>query len=101
MSDLSSINIEGLAELFKVLGDPGRLRIIQALQAYELCVGDLSKTLDMSQSAVSHQLAILRHSKLVKTRRYGQTVFYSLDDEHVGQIVGIAALHLSEIGTPS
>ncbi len=98
MDYLSIANIDALAELFKVLSDPNRLRTIQALQACELCVGDLSTTLGMKQSAVSHQLAILRHAKLVKTRRDGQYVFYSLDDEHVSQIVGIAALHLAEIG---
>jgi ArsR family transcriptional regulator len=86
----------GLAELFKVLGDPGRLRILNALGAAELCVCDLSETLDMSQSAVSHQLAILRGARLVRTRRDGKAVFYSLDDEHVSQIIDVATVHLNE-----
>ena len=86
----------GLAELFKVLGDPSRLRILNALGAAELCVCDLSETLDMSQSAVSHQLAILRGARLVRTRRDGKAVFYALDDEHVSQIIDVATTHLNE-----
>lgn len=85
-----------LAELFKVLGDPSRLRILNALGAAELCVCDLSETLDMSQSAVSHQLAILRGARLVRTRRDGKAVFYALDDEHVSQIIDVATTHLNE-----
>lgn len=86
----------GLAELFKVLGDPSRLRVIQALGAAELCVCDLSAALDMSQSAVSHQLAILRSARLVRSRREGKSIFYALDDEHVGQLFAIASTHLDE-----
>lgn len=86
----------GLAELFKVLGDPGRLRILNALAVAELCVCDLASALDMSQSAVSHQLAILRGARLVRSRREGKSVFYTLDDEHVGAIVDLAATHLDE-----
>jgi len=86
----------GLAELFKVLGDPGRLRILNALGAAELCVCDLSAALDMSQSAVSHQLAILRGARLVRARRDGKSMFYALDDRHVSEIVGIASVHLDE-----
>jgi ArsR family transcriptional regulator len=85
-----------LAELFKVLGDPSRLRILNALGAAELCVCDLSTALDMSQSAVSHQLAILRGARLVRARRDGKAMFYVLDDAHVSEIVGIASVHLSE-----
>lgn len=90
----------GLAELFKVLGDPSRLRVIQALGAAELCVCDLSTVLEMSQSAVSHQLAILRSARLVRSRREGKSVFYALDDEHVGQLFAIASTHLDERKTP-
>jgi len=86
----------GLAELFKVLGDPSRLRILNALGVAELCVCDLSAALDMSQSAVSHQLAILRGARLVRARRDGKAMYYTLDDEHVSKIVGIASTHLSE-----
>jgi len=85
-----------LAELFKVLGDPGRLRILNALGVAELCVCDLSTALDMSQSAVSHQLAILRSARLVRARRDGKAMFYALDDEHVSEIVGLAGVHLDE-----
>jgi ArsR family transcriptional regulator, lead/cadmium/zinc/bismuth-responsive transcriptional repressor len=86
----------GLAELFKVLGDPSRLRLLTALGAAELCVCDLSTALDMSQSAVSHQLAVLRGARLVRARRDGKSMFYTLDDEHVRGIVDIASTHLSE-----
>jgi len=85
-----------MAELFKVFGDPSRLRILNALEAAELCVCDLSEALDMSQSAISHQLATLRAAKLVRSRREGKSVFYALDDDHVKAIIDIAAAHLSE-----
>jgi ArsR family transcriptional regulator len=86
----------GLAELFKVLGDPSRLRILTALGVAELCVCDLAAVLDMSQSAISHQLAVLRGARLVRARRDGKSMFYALDDEHVSGIVGLASTHLSE-----
>jgi len=86
----------GLAELFKVLGDPSRLRILTALGAAELCVCDLATVLEMSQSAISHQLAVLRGARLVRARREGKSMFYSLDDEHVRGIVGLASTHLAE-----
>jgi DNA-binding transcriptional ArsR family regulator len=86
----------GLAELFKVLGDPSRLRILTALGAAELCVCDLAAVLDMSQSAISHQLAVLRGARLVRARRDGKSMFYTLDDNHVSGIVGLASTHLSE-----
>ena len=72
-----------LAELFKALGDPTRVRILSVLAGAEVCVGDLADALDMSQSAVSHQLRYLRESSLVATRRDGKHVFYRLDDDHV------------------
>jgi ArsR family transcriptional regulator len=86
----------GLVELFKVLGDPTRLRILTALGAAELCVCDLGAALDMSQSAVSHQLAILRGARLVRARREGKAMYYALDDEHVRGMVGLASTHLAE-----
>ena len=85
-----------LAELFKVFGDPSRLRILTALGAVELCVCDLAMVLDMSQSAVSHQLAVLRGARLVRARREGKSMFYALDDEQVRGIVELASNHLSE-----
>ena len=72
-----------LAELFKALGDPTRVRILSALADAEVCVGDLADALDMGQSAVSHQLRYLREMSLVATRRDGKHVFYRLDDDHV------------------
>ncbi len=75
--------LQELAALFKALGDATRVRILAALAVGELCVCDLSAVLDMSQSAVSHQLRLLRAAKLVRFRRDGKNVFYSLDDAHV------------------
>lgn len=75
--------LQDLAALFKALGDPTRVRILAALALRELCVCDLCAILDMSQSAVSHQLRLLRTARLVRFRRDGKNVFYSLDDEHV------------------
>jgi DNA-binding transcriptional ArsR family regulator len=76
----------GLADIFKALGDATRVKIIYALAQKELCVHDLTIVLDMGQSAVSHQLRYLRNLRIVKRRKEGKTVFYSLDDEHVEQI---------------
>lgn len=73
----------GLAETFQALADPSRVRLISALLEGELCVYDLAALLGMSQSAVSHQLRLLRNLHLVKNRKAGRTVFYSLDDEHI------------------
>jgi DNA-binding transcriptional ArsR family regulator len=72
-----------LAELFKTLADPSRVRIISALMDTELCVHDLAAALDMSQSAVSHQLRSLREMRLVRYRKEGRHVYYQLDDEHI------------------
>ena len=76
------------------LGDGTRMRILFVLLAQEMCVCDLSETLKMTTSAVSHQLRILRQAKLVKNRRVGKEIFYSLDDEHVHDIIDIAIKHL-------
>jgi len=75
-----------LADVFKALGDPTRVKIIYALLQRELCVHDISVLLDMGQSAVSHQLRYLRNLRIVKRRKSGKTVFYSLDDSHIEQI---------------
>lgn len=72
-----------MAEAFKALSDPTRVRIISALTHAELCVCDIAATLGMSQSAISHQLRILRTLRLVKSRKEGRRVYYSLDDEHI------------------
>ena len=83
-----------LAELFKALGDPTRIKLIGALLHRELCVHDLAPLLDMGQSAVSHQLRYLRNMRMVKRRKSGKTVFYSLDDSHIEQIFLQTLQHL-------
>lgn len=85
-----------LAELFKVFGDSTRIRILFVLFEAEVCVCDLAQVLNMTQSAISHQLRILRQNKLVKTRRDGKTVFYSLADEHVRTIIAQGCEHIEE-----
>ena len=85
-----------LGELFKIFADPTRLRILSALATEELCVCDLQVALEMTQSAVSHQLSVLKRARLVRYRKEGKTVFYSLDDDHVRQILDVAMDHLSE-----
>ena len=85
-----------LAELFKVFGDSTRTKILSCLEISELCVCDIAECLNMNKSAISHQLRILRQAKLVKTRRSGKEVFYSLDDEHVHSILAQGMEHLSE-----
>ena len=83
------------SELFKVFGDSTRTRILSALFISELCVCDIAKLLNMTKSAVSHQLRILRQTKIVKNRREGKEVFYSLDDEHIELIYKMAITHLN------
>lgn len=85
-----------LAELFKVFGDTTRIRILYALMEAELCVCDIAQLLGLSQTAVSHQLRVLKNGKLVKFRREGKTVFYSLDDEHVRLILAQGMNHVAE-----
>ena len=87
-----------LADLFKVFGDTTRIRILYVLFESEMCVCDIAQLLNMEQSAISHQLRVLKQSKLVKSRRDGKTVFYSLDDEHVRQIVDCGMEHINEGG---
>ena len=83
-----------LADLFKVFGDTTRMRILYALSESEMCVCAIAEYLAMTQSAVSHQLRALRQSRLVRYRREGKNVFYSLDDEHVRQVMETALHHL-------
>ncbi len=85
-----------MAEAFKALGDPTRLRIVQALTLEELCVCDLSALMDVSISAISHQLRLLRNLKLVKFRKEGKMAYYSLDDDHVKELISITREHISE-----
>jgi len=85
-----------LAELFKVFGDTTRIKILYALFESELCVGDIAQILNLSQSAVSHQLRLLKDAKIVKFRRDGKIIFYSLDDDHVRNIIAIGMEHVEE-----
>jgi len=85
-----------LAELFKLFGDSTRIKILYALFEAELCVCDIARLLGLTQSAISHQLRILKGGKLVKFRREGKTVFYSLADEHVRSIIGQGMEHVEE-----
>ena len=85
-----------LSETFKVLGDPTRLRILLSLSVDELCVCDISALLNVTVSAVSHQLRLLRNKKLVKFRKDGKMVYYSLDDSHIKNIIDEAMDHIVE-----
>lgn len=85
-----------LAELFKVFGDSTRIRILYVLLESEMCVCDIAQLLNMTQSAISHQLRILKNSKLVKSRRDGKSVIYSLADEHVCSIMDQGFKHIKE-----
>ena len=85
-----------LAELFKVFGDSTRIRILYVLFEAEVCVCDLAEALNMTQSAVSHQLKILKQARLVKARREGKQIFYSLSDDHVRTIIAMGREHIEE-----
>ncbi|WP_160675143.1 metalloregulator ArsR/SmtB family transcription factor [Clostridium sp. C8-1-8] len=85
-----------LAELFKIFGDSTRIKIICALFEAEMCVCDIAALLKMTQSAVSHQLRVLKTSRLVKHRREGKVIYYSLDDEHVKNIFNQGLEHITE-----
>lgn len=85
-----------LAELFKVFGDSTRIKILCSLIQSDMCVCDLSSMLNVSQSAVSHQLRVLKQARLVKFRKDGKVVYYSIDDEHVKQIFDQGLIHINE-----
>ena len=89
--------IYDLAELFKVFADSTRMKIIYALLEEELCVCDIAAIVGTTQSAISHQLRILKQSKLVKYRKEGKIVYYSLDDEHISEIVKKGREHIEEL----
>jgi ArsR family transcriptional regulator len=89
-------NLYDLAELFKVFGDTTRIKILWALDEAEMCVCDIAVLLKMTQSAISHQLRLLKQADLVKSRREGKIVYYSLEDEHVRQIFDQGLIHISE-----
>lgn len=88
--------VAALAETFKILGDPTRIRITSALAREELCVCDLANLLGVSQSAVSHSLRALRQMKLVKFRKAGKIAYYSLDDEHIASLLELGFSHIEE-----
>ena len=85
---------EDMAAIFKTLGDPNRVRIVSLLAKHELCVEDIASLLDMSQSAVSHQLRTLRQMRLVSSRKEGRNVFYKLQDDHVMDLYKTALNHI-------
>lgn len=90
-------DIEAMSDLFKAIGDPGRLQIVLALDAQEMCVCDLAALLGVSESAASHQIRILRTMNLVKNRREGQVLYYRLVDDHVMQLARVARDHVVEL----
>jgi DNA-binding transcriptional ArsR family regulator len=89
-----------LARTFQALSDPTRVRIISALSTAELCVCDLAAVLEMNQSTVSHQLRSLRDMRLVKTRKEGRTVYYTLDDEHIQDLFARGLSHVQHANQP-
>lgn len=95
---LSTEKSQQMAEFFSLLGDANRLRIISMLAVKELCVGDLAAMLEMSESAVSHQMRVLRAMRLVSYRKQGRHVFYRLQDHHVLELYQAVAEHLDETG---
>jgi len=84
-----------LAELFKTLGDPTRLKIVEILLENEMCVNHIAETMGMGQSAISHQLRVLRQARLVTYRKEGKTAYYSLNDDHVEGLVRMGMDHVS------
>lgn len=89
-------NLCDLAELFKVFGDSTRVKILWALNEAEMCVCDIAVLLNMTQSAISHQLRVLRQATLVKNRKEGKVVYYSLDDDHIKHIFDQGFIHINE-----
>ncbi|MBQ8540619.1 MAG: helix-turn-helix transcriptional regulator [Clostridia bacterium] len=85
-----------LAELYKIFGDSTRVRILYALFEKEMCVNDIAESLNMTMSAISHQLRILKQARLVKYRKEGKAVFYALSDDHVKSIIEMGLEHISE-----
>lgn len=94
---LKDEEIFDLAELFKVFGDSTRIKIINALMTEELCVCDIAEITNSTPSAISHQLRVLKQAKLVKYRKDGKSVFYSLDDDHVKEIFEKGREHIEEV----
>ena len=97
---LSADTVQEIAATFAVLGDPTRIRILDALSGGELCVCDIATLAGISESAVSHQLRLLRGMRLVRPRRAGRQVFYTLDDQHIVQLLRLAVTHVQESAGP-
>lgn len=95
-ASISERDVDDMSEIFAMFGDSTRLKIMNALFTHELCVGDLAALLSMSTSAVSHQLANLKKTKLVCTRKIGKNVYYSMADEHIKNIYRMAFEHIHE-----
>jgi DNA-binding transcriptional ArsR family regulator len=93
---MSTRTVQALADTFRVLGDPSRVRILDALSGGELCVCDIAGLAGISESAVSHQLRLLRGMRLVRPRRAGRLVYYALDDRHIIELLRQAATHVEE-----
>ena len=96
INDFNEEKLYDLADLFKIFGDTTRIKILYMLRKGEFCVNDVAQELHMTQSAVSHQLKILRQSKLVRNRREGKSLFYSLNDDHVVTIIDQGMEHICE-----
>jgi len=90
--------VESIADVFSLLGDPTRVRLVDALMHGERCVGDLASLVGLSESAVSHQLRLLRAARLVRVRRAGRQAFYALDDHHVVGLINGTRKHVEEAG---
>jgi ArsR family transcriptional regulator, lead/cadmium/zinc/bismuth-responsive transcriptional repressor len=93
---MDSRTVEALADTFRVLGDPTRVRILDALSSGELCVCDIASLVGISESAVSHQLRLLRGMRLVRPRRAGRLVYYAVDDQHILELLNQASTHVAE-----
>lgn len=89
-------NIFNASEIFKILSDPTRLKIVMALAKEELCVCDIAALLNLTESAISHQLRLLKNSRIVKHRRDGKMAYYTLDDEHIEDLIKAALQHTTE-----
>jgi DNA-binding transcriptional ArsR family regulator len=98
MSRLDAQAVDGLTGIFRVLGDPTRVRILDVLSRGEQCVGELAAQLGVTESAVSHQLRLLRNTRIVRARREGRMIFYALDDQHVLDLFRQGLRHVQEAG---
>lgn len=97
-AQLDERTASALAETFRVLGDPTRVRILDAISGGEVCVSRIATVVGLSESAVSHQLRLLRHMRLVRARRAGRQVFYALDDRHIAELLDQGLRHVQEDG---